>query len=76
MATVQIRDVPPDIHAVLRSRAAAAGKSLQEYLLERLSSEARRPTIEEVLARAGQRAGGEVTFESAVNAVRNDRESR
>src|SRR5699024_11389757 len=36
MKTVQIRNVPADIHAILRTRAAAAGVSLQEYLLRHL----------------------------------------
>lgn len=76
MASVQIKDVPDDIHAVLRRRAAAAGKSLQEYLLGRLTDEARRPTIEEVLERAGGRAGGAVGFAAAVEAIRDDRGRR
>ena len=37
MATIQIRDVPEDVHRTLRSRAAANGQSLQEYLLEELT---------------------------------------
>ena len=34
--TIQVRDVPEEIHAELRSRAAAAGTSLSDYLLEEL----------------------------------------
>jgi antitoxin FitA len=30
---VHIRDVPDDVHRTLRSRTAAAGQSLCEYLL-------------------------------------------
>jgi plasmid stability protein len=40
MPSVHIKNVPPDVHALLRSRAAAAGQSLQEYLLERLTEDA------------------------------------
>lgn len=32
MATVQIRNLDDDAYAVLRARAAASGRSLQEYL--------------------------------------------
>lgn len=53
MPSVQIKDVPDDIHAVLRQRAAAAHQSLQEYLRSRLIAEASRPTLEEILDRAG-----------------------
>jgi plasmid stability protein len=55
---VQIRDVPDDTIAVLRSRAAAAGMSMSEYLRSELVSMAARPTIAEVLARARTRHGG------------------
>ena len=76
MPSVQIKDVPENVHAVLRRRAAAAGQSLQEYLLGRLVEEASRPTLDEVLDRAGQRAGGSLPFAAAVAAVRSDRDSR
>lgn len=71
-----MKDVPDEVHATLRRRAAAAGMSLQEYLLARLVEEASTPTLEEVLERAGQRTGGRVTSREAVTAVRSDRDSR
>ena len=37
MPSVQIKDVPAEVHAELRRRAGAAGQSLQEYLLEQFS---------------------------------------
>lgn len=76
MPSVQVKDVPADVHATLRRRAAAAGQSLQEYLLERLTEEARTPTLDEVLDRAGGRAGGSVSFKAAVAALRADRDRR
>ena len=71
--SVQIKGVPADVHAVLRQRAAAAGQSLQEYLLGRLVADARRPTLDEVLARAGGRAGGSTRLSDAARMVRADR---
>lgn len=47
MGSIQIRDVPADVHEVLRRRADAEGQSLQEYLLAILMHQARRPTIHE-----------------------------
>jgi hypothetical protein len=76
MRSVQVKDVPEDVHAILRQRAAAAGKSLQEYLLARLVEEARTPTLDEVLDRAGGRAGGRAPFKAAAKAIRAERESR
>jgi plasmid stability protein len=73
---VQVKDVPDEVHAVLRRRAAAAGKSLQEYLLGRLIEEANHPTLREVLERADERAGGSVPFKAVVRTIRNDRTRR
>jgi len=76
MPSIQVKDVPEDVHASLRRRAAVAGQSLQEYLLARLVEEARTPTLDEVLDGAGGRAGGRAGFSSAARAVRADRNSR
>lgn len=76
MPSIQVKDVPEAVHATLRRRAAAAGMSLQEYLLARLVEEAASPTLEEVLDRAGQRAGGRAAFRTAAKAVRAERDSR
>lgn len=76
MPSIQVKDVPDDVHATLRRRAAASGKSLQEYLLTRLVDEARTPTLEEVLDRVGHRNGGRVGFKAAARAVRAEREAR
>ena len=76
MPSVQIKNVPHDVHRVLRRRAADAGQSLQEYLRGRIVEEARRPTLEEALARVGERSGGEISLSQAVKAVRADRDER
>jgi hypothetical protein len=76
MPSVQVKDVPAETHAVLRRRAAAANQSLQEYLRQRLIEEAATPTVEEVLERAGGRAGGSVAFSEAVGVLREDRDRR
>ena len=74
---MQIKDVPVEVHQVLRRRAAQAGQSLQEYLLGRLVEEASQPTLDEVLDRAGGRARGRVSFAAAAaDAVRADRDAR
>jgi antitoxin FitA len=76
MPSIQVKDVPDEVHATLRRRAAAAGMSLQEYLLARLVEDASAPTLEEVLARAGGRAGGRAPLKASTRAVRADRDAR
>jgi antitoxin FitA len=76
MPSIQVKDVPEDVHLTLRRRAAVAGQSLQEYLLNRLIDDARTPTLEELLDRASDRAGGRAGFNAAVEAVRADRDTR
>jgi plasmid stability protein len=70
---VQIRNVPDDVHRTLRARAAAAGMSLSDYLLEELVRVAERPSIADVLARASRRSGG-ATTDAIVDAVRSGRD--
>lgn len=74
MPSVQIKNVPPEVHRVLRERAAGAGQSLQEYLLAQLTRQAEAATLEEVLDRAGGRAGGSLGFDFAVESLREDRQ--
>ena len=80
MATVQIRNVPDDVYETIRSRAAAVGQSLQEYLLAELSRAARLRTPAEVVAEVEQRLGAGsrrgFTSVSSADAVRAQRESR
>ena len=76
MPSIQIKNVPADVHLVYRRRAAAAGKSLQEYLLAELIENTSRPTLDEVLDRAGGRGGGRLPASFAVDQLRAERESR
>ncbi len=77
MATIQIRNVPDDVYRELRKRAGAAGQSLQEYLLRRLSAEASRPSPEEFLARLRERPEAEgVSLGEAAEMVRAERSAR
>lgn len=76
MPSIQVKDVPEDVHATLRRRAAIAGQSLQEYLLARLVEDAQTPTLDELLDRAGGRAGGRARFKAAAKAVRRERDAR
>jgi antitoxin FitA len=67
---VQIRDVPEDVHATLKARAALAGVSLSEYLRGVLERTAARPTPAELSARIGAR--GRPTLSEPLQATVRD----
>ena len=70
MPSIQVKDVPETVHAALRRQAATHGQSLQEYLLAALTQHALSPSVDEVLAEAGGRAGGSLPLAAAAVAVR------
>lgn len=76
MPTVQIEDVPDDVHRALRGRAADAGQSLEAYLLKLLTELARSPTLDEVLDRTGDRGGGRMPAAATVRTLRRERDGR
>ncbi|MXW96019.1 MAG: hypothetical protein F4110_07500 [Acidimicrobiaceae bacterium] len=76
MTSIQVKNVPSDVHQTFRARAVGSGQSLQEYLLQLLCEQARTPTLEEVLERAAGRAGGNFSAAEAVAAVRAERDAR
>jgi plasmid stability protein len=73
---VQVRDVPEDVHRTLKSRSAAAGVSLSEYVRSMLARSTARPTPAELYARIDAR--GSVALdepsEIAVRAIRDQGE--
>lgn len=73
---VQIRDVPESVHRTLKSRAAASGVSLSEYLRSVLARTAARPTPEELVARIRARGAAPQPepSELAVRRLRQDGE--
>jgi plasmid stability protein len=77
MPNVQIRNVPEDVHRRLKVEAAQSGRSLNEYLLRRLTEIAERPTLAELAARAQARGPYEgPSMAEITQIIRNDRDSR
>ena len=72
---IQIRNVPDALHRRLKSRAALAGMSLSDYLLQQIREVAERPTIEEMRARLERRSPVSVSIDP-VRAIRAERDSR
>jgi hypothetical protein len=72
--SIQIRNVPEQVHAVYRVRAAKAGQSLSEYLLAELKQGARRLTNEELFEKLDALPRSNVDGAEAVRAARAERE--
>jgi plasmid stability protein len=74
--TLQIRNVPEEIHAAVRMRAAEAGISVSDYLLYVVAETVSRPSMADILARAKRlaRAGGGATRADVAAAVRAGRD--
>lgn len=78
MPNITIRDVPPEVHAVLARRAAEAGQSLQQYLIDLLAQQAMTLTTDEWLAQVETRlrTGGAPLVSDPVELIREGREER
>jgi plasmid stability protein len=72
-AMIQIRNVPDALHRQLKSRAALAGMSLSDYLLDEIRRAAERPTLDELRARLESRSETTLSVEPA-EAVRAERD--
>ncbi len=72
---IQIRNVSDGLHRKLKVRAALAGLSLSDYILQEMKLAAQRPTYDEFLERLAARTHVR-TSESAAQAVRAEREGR
>ncbi|MGE0667329.1 MAG: hypothetical protein AB7O49_12290 [Sphingomonadales bacterium] len=72
---IQIRNVPDELHRLLKSRAALAGMSLSDYLLREIRQVAERPTMEEMRARLASRPESTLSV-SAADLIREERDRR
>ena len=75
MKTLQIRNVPDDVHRRLKARAAREGRSLSELALSELRRSLDRPTWDEWFERVQQKAALDVPA-GAADAVRAERGAR
>lgn len=75
MPYIQIRNVPPELHRKLKARAAEAGMTLSDYLLDELRRLADTPTLKEWVERVRSRERYHFE-ESAADIIRREREER
>ncbi|MEV7678043.1 MULTISPECIES: FitA-like ribbon-helix-helix domain-containing protein [unclassified Streptomyces] len=76
MTALTIRDVPDSALAILKARAAQAGKSLQAYTLDILVGAATSPTLAEVATRAEAEASTTLTTADVRAAIDDARAGR
>ena len=74
-AMIQIRNVPDALHRRLKSRAALAGMSLSDYLMNGIRQVAERPTLDELRVRLESRPGMTPSV-APTQAVRAERDGR
>ena len=70
---IQIRNVSTETHRLLKARAALAGMSLSDYLLNEIRQVAEQPTIEELRARLASRTPVTLS-QSSADLVRAERD--
>lgn len=71
---IQLRNVPDELHKVLKSRAVLAEKSLSDYLIAELRRCAEYPTVEELRRRLRSRTPVRST-RSPAQMVREERDT-
>jgi len=72
---IQLRNVPDDVHRMLKRRAAEEGTTLSELLVREVTAVARRPSLHELMQRIAKRRPVKLS-ESSAEAVRSEREAR
>ncbi len=72
---IQVRNVPDALHRIVKARAARAGMSLSDYLLQEIRRVAEQPTIEELWDRVQRRRPVELPLNPA-ELIREERGER
>jgi plasmid stability protein len=71
---IQIRNVPDELHRILKARASLEGKTLSDFLMEEVQRLAELPTIGDLRARLAKRSRATLSFPPA-QAVRAERDA-
>lgn len=67
---IQVRNVPDDVHRLLKTRAAAAGMTLSDYVKRDLEAAASQPTIEEIDERVTSRGSTGLSTQFVLDSLR------
>jgi len=72
---IQLRNVPDEVHRILKRRALEEGTTLSELLVREVTAIAQRPTLDELLQRIRRRRSVRLS-EPTPEATRAEREAR
>jgi plasmid stability protein len=70
---IQVRNVPDAVHRTLKTRAAATGTSLSDYIKRELTRAAEQATLEEIDERIQARGPSKVRTKTILAALREVR---
>ncbi len=71
---IQVRDVPEDVHRILKARAAEAGVSLSEFVRQELARVATRPPQAELARRLRSRTPVDLGGGTSADVIREVRD--
>lgn len=72
---IQVRNVSDDVHRTLKTRAAAAGVSLSDYIKRDLEEAAARPSLEQLDTRVTARGRSGLRTSTVLSALHEAREA-
>lgn len=76
MSNLQVKNVPDELFGELRSRAAQAGLTVRDYVLQLIEADQRLPTADEWLEELRTQPPVALTAADVVNAVAEGRNRR
>lgn len=76
MSNVQVKNLEADVHDQLRSRAAAAGLTISDYVLELIRRDLRRPGRQQWLSAIASHPHHEFSRTDITNAIHAGRAER
>jgi len=74
MMMLQVRNMPDEMHRLLKARAAMAGVSMSDYVLRELQRALERPERAELLRRLGEQP--RTLTSSPTDLIREERDAR
>lgn len=76
MAAIQVKNVPEDLHTLLRERAESEGTSISDIVLRALRRELTRPRMQSWLEEVARDPDTKVTRQDIVTAIAEGRRGR
>ena len=76
MSNVQVRNLEPELHDLLRARAADQGTTISDYVLELIRRDLRKPARRQWLDSVARSPRHDFTRDDITNALESERSRR